>query len=280
MQRSSYISTVSSLLDDANKTSKAYIDLHASINDWGEMGTSMGAVWQTVNQRNVQAAKDGLITWEDYFDTRLDYTEQFLDSYLAYSDDWVENEQEYNNMSAADTIAAVNRQRKEVEEYFAGLGELTDEEKVVRIKVEAELDKKMYDAVRDKLSEWEDDADWYEKQAGVYGWDFMHDDSATDFYQRKIENTSKMVSKMKAWTLTKQQYARRQADEMRLEFIQSHRGSDMTKCWIWLKNVWTRSRTCSMTSCQLWKNPGKWKTGQKIRLKPCQILRNIRMLSR
>lgn len=68
-------------------------------------------------------------------------------------------------MSAADTIAAVNRQRKEVEEYFAGLGELTDEEKVVRIKVEAELDKKMYDAVRDKLSEWEDDADWYEKQA-------------------------------------------------------------------------------------------------------------------
>ena len=208
------------LIDDANKTSKAYIDLHASINDWGEMGTSMGAVWQTVNQRNVQAAKDGLITWEDYFDTRLDYTEQFLDSYLAYSDDWVENEQEYNNMSAADTIAAVNRQRKEVEEYFAGLGELTDEEKVVRIKVEAELDKKMYDAVRDKLSEWEDDADWYEKQAGVYGWDFMHDDSATDFYQRKIDEYTKW-SQDESLDPTKQQYARRQADEMRLELYKA-----------------------------------------------------------
>ena len=70
------------LIDDANNASKAYIDLHARLNDWGEMGTSMGAVWQTVNQRNVQAAKDGLITWEDYFDTRLDYTEQFLDGYL------------------------------------------------------------------------------------------------------------------------------------------------------------------------------------------------------
>ncbi|WP_418771705.1 phage tail tape measure protein [Monoglobus pectinilyticus] len=208
------------LIDDANNASKAYIDLHARLNDWGEMGTSMGAVWQTVNQRNVQAAKDGLITWEDYFDTRLDYTEQFLDGYLDYSDDWVENEQEYNNMSADDTIAAVNRQRKEVEEYFAGLGELTDEEYAYKVKIEAELDRKSYDAVRDKLSEWEDDADWYEKQAGVYGWDFMHDDSATDFYQRKIDKYTQW-SQDESLDPTKQQYARRQADEMRLELYKA-----------------------------------------------------------
>ena len=208
------------IIDYANNASKAYIDLHARLNDWGEMGTSMGAVWQTVNQRNVQAAKDGLITWEDYFDTRLDYTEQFLDGYLDYSDDWVENEQEYNNMSADDTIAAVNRQRKEVEEYFAGLGELTDEEYAYKVKIEAELDRKSYDAVRDKLSEWEDDADWYEKQAGVYGWDFMHDDSATDFYQRKIDEYTKW-SQDESLDPTKQQYARRQADEMRLELYKA-----------------------------------------------------------
>jgi TP901 family phage tail tape measure protein len=208
------------LIDDANNASKAYIDLHARLNDWGEMGTSMGAVWQTVNQRNVQAAKDGLITWEDYFDTRLDYTEQFLDGYLDYSDDWVENEQEYNNMSADDTIAAVNRQRKEVEEYFAGLGELTDEEYAYKVKIEAELDRKSYDAVRDKLSEWEDDADWYEKQAGVYGWDFMHDDSATDFYQRKIDEYTKW-SQDESLDPTKQQYARRQADEMKMKLYEA-----------------------------------------------------------
>lgn len=207
------------LIDDANAASKAYIDLHASINDWGEMGTSMGAVWQTVNQRNVQAAKDGLITWEDYFDTRLDYTEQFLDGYLDYSDDWIDNEKEYNNMSAADTIAAVNRQRKEVEEYFAGLGELTDEEKVVRIKVEAELDKKMYDAVRDKLSEWEDDADWTEKQAGVYGWEEIGENKL-DFYQRKIDKYTQW-SQDESLDPTKQQYARRQADEMKMKLYEA-----------------------------------------------------------
>lgn len=46
-------------------------------------------------------------------------------------------------MSADDTIAAVNRQRKEVEEYFAGLGELTDEEYAYKVKIEAELDEKV-----------------------------------------------------------------------------------------------------------------------------------------
>lgn len=207
------------LINDANAASKAYIDLHASINDWDEMGTSMGAVWQTVNQRNVQAAKDGLITWEDYFDTRLDYTEQFLDGYLDYSDDWIDNEKEYNNMSAADTIAAVNRQRKEVEEYFAGLGELTDEEKVAKIKIEAELDRKSYDAVRDKLGEWEDDADWTEKQAGVYGWEEIGENKI-DFYQRKIDKYTQW-SQDESLDPTKQQYARRQADEMKMKLYEA-----------------------------------------------------------
>ena len=207
------------LIDDANNASKAYIDLHARLNDWGEMGTSMGAVWQTVNQRNVQAAKDGLITWEDYFDTRLDYTEQFLDGYLDYSDDWVENEQEYNNMSADDTIAAVNRQRKEVEEYFAGLGELTDEEYAYKVKIEAELDRKSYDAVRDKLSEWEDDADWTEKQAGVYGWEEIGENKL-DFYQRKIDKYTQW-SQDESLDPTKQQYARRQADEMKMKLYEA-----------------------------------------------------------
>ena len=207
------------LIDDANNASKAYIDLHARLNDWGEMGTSMGAVWQTVNQRNVQAAKNGLITWEDYFDTRLDYTEQFLDGYLNYSNDWIENEKEYNNMSAADTIAAVNRQKKEVQKYFEELGELTNEEKVAKIKIEAELDRKSYDAVRDKLSEWEDDADWTEKQAGVYGWEEIGENKL-DFYQRKIDKYTQW-SQDESLDPTKQQYARRQADEMKMKLYEA-----------------------------------------------------------
>ena len=78
----------------------------------------MGAVWQTVNKRNVQAAKDGLITWDEYFETREGRTEQFLDNYIDYSDDWRETQKKYHNMSANDNAAAIKRQLNEVEGLF------------------------------------------------------------------------------------------------------------------------------------------------------------------
>ncbi|MCI5891838.1 MAG: phage tail tape measure protein [Clostridiales bacterium] len=207
------------LIEDANEVSKAYIDLHGSLNDWNEMGTSMGEVWQTINRRNVQAANDGLITWEDYFDTRSEYTEQFLDNYIAYSDAWIDREKEYNNMSADDAIAAIDRQRAEVRDYFAELGELTDEEYAYKVKVELELEQNRYDEVRNQLGSWEDDWQWQEKRAEVYGWENIGEDKL-DFYQR-------VADKYTAWSEnpeldpTKQQYARRQADEAQMELYKA-----------------------------------------------------------
>ncbi len=207
------------LIEDANEASKAYIDLHGSLNDWNEMGTGMGEVWQTINRRNVQAANDGLITWEDYFDTRSEYTEQFLDNYIAYSDAWIDREKEYNNISADDAIAAIDRQRAEVRDYFAELGELTDEEYAYKVKVELELEQNRYDEVRNQLGSWEDDWQWQEKRAEVYGWENIGEDKL-DFYQR-------VADKYTAWSEnpeldpTKQQYARRQADEAQMELYKA-----------------------------------------------------------
>lgn len=208
------------LIDDANELSEAYIDLHGRLNDWGEMGTSMGAVWQTVNKRNVQAAQDGLITWQDYFETREGLTEQFLDNYIDYSDDWIKHEQDYNAMGADDTIAAINRQRAEVERYFAEIGELTDEEYALKAEILAELDDKSMDAALDKVNEWRDDADWYKRQADVYGWDFLHDDSETKYWQRVIDGEMEAYQN-EALSLTARQEALRKADEARLELYQA-----------------------------------------------------------
>lgn len=208
------------LIDDANELSEAYIDLHGRLNDWGEMGTSMGAVWQTVNKRNVQAAKDGLITWDEYFETREGRTEQFLDNYIDYSDDWIKHEQDYNAMGADDTIAAINRQRAEVERYFAEIGELTDEEYALKVEILAELDDKSMDAELAKVNEWRDDADWYKRQADVYGWDFLHDDSETKYWQRVIDGEMEAYQN-EALSLTARQEALRKADEARLELYQA-----------------------------------------------------------
>lgn len=208
------------LIEDADELSEAYIDLHGRLNDWGEMGTSMGAVWQTVNKRNVQAAKDGLITWDEYFEKREGRTEQFLDNYIDYSDDWIKHEQDYNAMGADDTIAAINRQRAEVERYFAEIGELTDEEYALKAEILAELDDKSMDAALDKVNEWRDDADWYKRQADVYGWDFLHDDSETDYWRRVIDREMENYQNA-ALSMNARQEALRKADEARLELYQA-----------------------------------------------------------
>ena len=208
------------LIEDADELSDAYIDLHGRLNDWGEMGTSMGAVWQTVNKRNVQAAKDGLITWDEYFEKREGRTEQFLDNYIDYSDDWIKHEQDYNAMGADDTIAAINRQRAEVERYFAEIGELTDEEYALKAEILAELDDKSMDAALDKVNEWRDDADWYKRQADVYGWDFLHDDSETDYWRRVIDREMENYQNAEL-SMNARQEALRKADEARLELYQA-----------------------------------------------------------
>ena len=69
------------------------------------------------------------------------------------------------------------------------------------------------------MSEWEDDADWTEKQAGVYGWEEIGENKL-DFYQRKIDKYTQW-SQDESLDPTKQQYARRQADEMRLELYKA-----------------------------------------------------------
>ena len=208
------------LIEDANDVSRAYADLHGRLNDWAEMGTTMGTVWQTVNLRNVQAAKDGLITWEDYFETREELTEQYINNYLDYSDDWVKHEQDYNAMGADGTIAAINRQRAEVENYFAEIGELTDEEYALKIQILAELDDKAMDAALSKVNEWRDDADWYKKQADVYGWDFLHDDNELDYWQRVIDGEM-AASQNSDLSETARREALRNADEVRLELYKA-----------------------------------------------------------
>ena len=152
----------------------------------------MGAVWQTVNKRNVQAAKDGLITWDEYFETREGRTEQFLDNYIDYSDDWRETQKKYHNMSANDNAAAIKRQLNEVEGLFSAIGELTDEEYRIKIGIEADLQKELYDVISDSISEWEGDADWYEQQAGVYGWENMNE-TELDFLRRKYDRYQEML---------------------------------------------------------------------------------------
>lgn len=213
------------ILSDANDISSSWTDVRGALNDWDEIGDSMGAAYNRIQKRNLQAAQSGIITWDEYFDTLNENAEQLVNNYIDYSDNWIEHEKSYNAMSADENIAAIERQQQRINDFFASISELTEEQYIIKLDIDTSLADAKMDAYADKMAEWEDDADWYAKNVDVYGWDFMNKgDSETAFIQRKIDGYMKW-SQDEHLSETERKYALRQADEMRLELYKATESS-------------------------------------------------------
>lgn len=207
------------LIDDANDVSKAWIDMRSTFNDWDEIGDSPLNAYMRIDERNLAAFNQGLITAKEYRDLMNDTTEDLIGGRTDYSFNWIDHAQKYEALDADGTIAGLDRVQTYVDEFFGGLGAMTDEQYAVKLDIDATLADKKMDAWKDKLSEWEDDADWYQKQAEVYGWGAMGD-SETDFYQRKIDEYTDWANDPNL-SENDRQYALRQADETKLELYKA-----------------------------------------------------------
>ena len=207
------------LIDDANDVSKAWINLRNTFNDWDEIGESPLAAYQRINERNLQAVSEGNKTYQEYLDLMNDTTKDLIGGRTDYSFNWIDHAQKYEALDADGTIAGLHRVQTYVDEFFGGLGAMTEEQYAVKLDLDATLADKKMDAWKDKMSEWEDDADWHQKQAEVYGWEAMGD-SETDFYQRKINEYTKWSNDPNL-SENDRKYALRQADEMRLELYKA-----------------------------------------------------------
>lgn len=206
------------LINDANDVSKSWLDMRNTFNDWDEIGDSPLAAYQRINEQNMQAVNDGLMTNEEYRKLMNDTTKIISDR-ADYSFNWIDHAQKYEALDADGTIAGLGRIQTYVDEFFDGLGELTDEQRAIKLDLDTRLADEKMDAWADKVSKWEDDADWHQKQAEVYGWDTMGD-SETDFYKRKIKEYTNFYNNANL-SENERKYALRQADEMRLELYKA-----------------------------------------------------------
>lgn len=207
------------VLDDANDMSKAWINLRNTFNDWDEIDDSPLNAYMRIDERNLDAFNQGLINAKEYRDLMNDTTEDLIGGRTDYSFNWIDHAQKYEALDADGTIAGLDRVQTYVDEFFCGLGAMTEEQYAVKLDIDATLADKKMDAWKDKLSEWEDDADWYQKQAEVYGWGAMGD-SETDFYQRKIDEYTDWANDPNL-SENDRQYALRQADETKLELYKA-----------------------------------------------------------
>lgn len=169
-----------------NEQSKAYLEKHSAINDWGDNGDTPLDAFKRIKDRNYQDLQDAKITWDDYVDNVSDAGETLYDDMKSYSDSWLEHQQKYHNMSIDDYISGIDREAERLEEFYAN--DVINYQKYVEEK--QTLEEKRYDAVAqknaDEYSAWQKDADaWQELRSTYDDWD-KYGDSEEDFLKRKI----------------------------------------------------------------------------------------------
>ncbi len=102
-----------------NEQSKAYLEKHSAINDWGDNGDNPIDAFTRIRDRNMAEVEAGRMTWEDYTTEMSSIGSTLYDNMTEYSRDWLEHQEKYNGMSAADYIAGIGRIQTYTEQMYA-----------------------------------------------------------------------------------------------------------------------------------------------------------------
>lgn len=157
---------------EMNALSKTYIEERAALNDWDDNGDNPIDAFTRIRDRNMAEVEAGRMTWEDYTTEMSSIGSTLYDNMTEYSRDWLEHQEKYNGMSAADYIAGIGRIQTYTEQMYAQ-GIISHKEYVeAKNKLNEEyLDKrkeqieKEYDISKDYIGEhtyfndWQDNGD-------------------------------------------------------------------------------------------------------------------------
>jgi len=157
---------------ELNNLSKSYIEERAALNDWDDNGDNPIDAFTRIRDRNMAEVEAGRMTWEDYTTEMSSIGSTLYGNMTEYSRDWLEHQEKYNGMSAADYIAGIGRIQTYTEQMYAQ-GIISHKEYVeAKNKLNEEyLDKrkeqieKEYDISKNYISEhtyfndWQDNGD-------------------------------------------------------------------------------------------------------------------------
>ena len=104
---------------ELNNLSKSYIEERAALNDWDDNGDNPIDAFARIRDRNMAEVEAGRMTWEDYTTEMSSIGSTLYDNMTEYSRDWLEHQEKYNGMSAADYIAGIGRIQTYTEQMYA-----------------------------------------------------------------------------------------------------------------------------------------------------------------
>ena len=104
---------------ELNNLSKSYIEERAALNDWDDNGDNPIDAFTRIRDRNMAEVEAGRMTWEDYTTEMSSIGSTLYENMTEYSRDWLEHQEKYNGMSAADYIAGIGRIQTYTDQMYA-----------------------------------------------------------------------------------------------------------------------------------------------------------------
>lgn len=185
--------------EELNDESLKYIELRTAMNDWAGIGDDPTAAYGRIQARNLAELEAGRLTWEEYTDTMSEAGEALYDGRIDQSYKWLEHEREYNDMSADDYLAGLDRMRAYTEEYYAaglidhrtffeGMAEIGEK----YIDMEREREEELRALNEKYVDDYFKTADDYKTIRDTFNdWD-EYGDNEVEYYLRRLAKIEKM----------------------------------------------------------------------------------------
>lgn len=205
-----------------NTASEEYIKLHSAINDWASVGDGPLAAFERVRERMRMNVEDHLYTEEEANEYLKQLGSDLYSTYAEDADNWMQHEREYNAMSAEDYAAALTRKKNKLSEFLNnGIGEYTQYVEDIQ-----KLDEQIMGAYAEGISNWRNDADFYQRQAEVFGWGFngTGHKSAEEFWKARLDKELENAADTNL-SENERQSALRYADEARMEIYKARQAA-------------------------------------------------------
>ena len=205
-----------SFAEDSLENSKNWLMLRAEMNDWDDFNDSMNDAFYRYTQALKDSLDKGYITEDEYYQKSRALGDDLYEARFQNSTEWIEREKEVNGLSYANEKAAIDRIAKYTEDSYRD-GIISHEE-YVRAKMD--ISDMYYEHEKKKLEGWIEDADWYQRQAETYGWDFLYKDSEEEYWKRRYKKELAAAGNMDL-TAEERKAATRRADEALLKLYEA-----------------------------------------------------------
>lgn len=170
---------------ELNEISNKYIELHSFLNNWSDINDDPLSAFERVRERNYNEYLEGRMTWDDYTETMTDFGDDMLDARLDQSKEWLDRQEEYNDMSVEDYISGIDRMLAYTEEYHnrGMISEMEYHETIM------DLQDDRIDKVRELADVYMDASDAYKDMQDTYGWS---GDSEAAYYTRRLADIEQL----------------------------------------------------------------------------------------